>query len=205
MAAPPQRKGLRTRERLRIGTAVALERKGFHDLAVADIAAAAGASPAAFYCYFRDKADAATQVLRPFAGLLYDTASLERGANAQAELTGAFHRIFAVARANPGLVRACEELRDEAPSWSTLMDLQAQAWHRGLARVLLSRHPAVASAPRASADDTADVLAALTDGLVRRAARCVLPGREVHALVGIWLRALSPQPKPARAALASAA
>lgn len=204
-AEPPRRKSLRTRERLLIGAAVALEQKGFHDLRVADIAAAADLSPAAFYCYFRDKADAALAVLQRFAGVLFDTGPLAAGPSAAAELTGAFERVFSAVRANPGLVRASDELRDDAPSWSAWVDLCAQGWHRRLTQDVLRRHPDRSGTPLSAALGRADLLAAMTDGLARRAARQPAFRADIHELVRIWLRSLYPEPDPARAALASAA
>lgn len=203
-AEPPGRKGLRTRERLRVGAAIALEQKGFHDVRVADIAAAADTSPAAFYCYFQDKKDVALQVLQPFTALIFHADALGAAADPHAELTRAFRHVFTVARANPGLLRAADELRDEAPSWSLRMDLRAQAWHRRLAQHVLRRHPGKGRSA-STADGVADVLTALTDGLARRISRRPESGPDIEELVAIWLHSLYPPPDAAAVALASAA
>jgi AcrR family transcriptional regulator len=204
-AEPPRRKSQRTRERLRIGTAIALEQRGFHDVRVCDIAAAADTSPAALYCYFRDKTDAALQVLQPFATLLFDMAPPAVGGDAREDLTTAFQRVFALVCANPGLIRANDQLRDLDPSWRTRTERCAQIWHRSLAQSVLRHHPNGAPNPLAAVHGVADVLAALTDGLARRASRPGATAPDVQALVQIWLSALYPEPEPAAQALAAAA
>ena len=62
-ASPPKQKGHRTRERLRIATARVLDGKGYHGLRVADITTAAGVAEGSFYVYFKDKTEAALDVL----------------------------------------------------------------------------------------------------------------------------------------------
>ena len=60
---PPKQKGLRTRERLRIATARALASNGYHALRVTDITSEAGVAEGSFYVYFKDKTEAALDVL----------------------------------------------------------------------------------------------------------------------------------------------
>jgi hypothetical protein len=85
------------------------------------------------------------------------------------------------------------------------MEQSAQAWHRSLAQAVLAHPPKGARIAPAAAHGVADVLAALTDGLARRASRPGAATPDVRSLVRIWLNALDPPPEPAARTLASAA
>jgi TetR/AcrR family transcriptional regulator, transcriptional repressor for nem operon len=60
---PPKKKGLRTRERLKIATAKILSQRGYHAMRAVDITDAAGVAESLFYTYFNDKLEITLLVL----------------------------------------------------------------------------------------------------------------------------------------------
>ncbi|HEX5378429.1 MAG TPA: TetR family transcriptional regulator, partial [Phenylobacterium sp.] len=114
---PPARKRDRTRARLLVATAEVLAEKGFERLRIADVAAAADISPAAFYAYFTDRGDAAQRVLTRFVDRLYALEGADQRALGGPE---ALRRLItaqlAVAHADGGLLRALGQAVDVTPT-----------------------------------------------------------------------------------------
>lgn len=194
--APPHRKGRRTRERLRVATAQALEAFGYHRLRVADIAEAAGVSKPGFYVYYADKTQAALEVMRPFVGLAFRGGlGWEAQADPARGLRSAFTRFLTVFHDNRGLVRCLDELGDDVPAFSDLVERRSRRWHERLVREVLACRLAGAAAPQAA--ETAEVLASMTAALARRVAQdpTVAQG-EIGCLADtlskIWMRSLYP-------------
>jgi AcrR family transcriptional regulator len=103
------RKRHRTRRRLIAAAAGVLQSHGLERLRVADIASAAGASPATFYVYFTDRADIANRVLRQFCDYLYASEPAAQAAAEPAQLRRRITAHLALAQANGGLLRALGE------------------------------------------------------------------------------------------------
>jgi AcrR family transcriptional regulator len=164
---PPQQKGQRTRDRLKIATAKVLERDGYHSMRVADISATAKLAEGSFYVYFSDKTDAALTVLTEF---LEDFITLEVDSHPRNEpfeaICVANRRWIAVCRENAGLMRCILQLGDEDPTIAKLAQRTNRRWFERVALGSARR--------RGSADDPASALLAayflggLMDELVRK-------------------------------------
>lgn len=133
-------KGERTRFRLRIAAATALEEGGFQDLKVSDVCSLAQVALGTFYVYFRDKTEIAIDVVMSFVDLLYEQAREEaRGA----EEYGAIYRtnlFFVLAyRTNPGLVRCHVQLQSQVPAFRSHWEPRHRRWQETLARSILRR------------------------------------------------------------------
>lgn len=196
-AAGPRRKGIRTRERLRIGAARALAEKGYDRLRVADIAAAAGVSAPDFYVHYRNKTDAALRVMRPFVGLAYRGEPFGAPGSDPAEgLRRAFARLFAVFHDNRGLVRCLDQLGDEVPRFAALVETRGRRWHERVIHAVL-RLDLDGAVPAGGGPDVALALASMTAGVARRIARDPDMTRDQLAALAdrmseIWLRSLAP-------------
>lgn len=106
------KKGDRTRLRLRIAAAQALEHSGYQDLKVTDIAERAGVALGTFYVYFVDKEDVSVGVVMDFVTHLYEEA--RRIAKGRGEWSAIYEsNLFFIRayQANPGLMRSHVQLQ----------------------------------------------------------------------------------------------
>lgn len=177
--SPPKQRGVRTRERLKIAAAKALEEKGYHGLRVADVTAGAKVAEGSFYVYFKDKTDVALTVL---------TELLEEFFKLDAKVTA--HRLpfeairqtnrrwLAVCRANAGLMRCILQLGDEEPELSRLSRRTNRIWYERVARSLKRRKSNVGTGPALFA---LYLLGGMMDELVRKL--IIYPDPEFHALL----------------------
>jgi|SRR5579859_7854466 len=206
--SPPQQKGLRTRERLKIATAKVLERSGYHAMRVVDISSTAKLAEGSFYIYFSDKTDAALTVLKE---LLEEFVTLEVHTQPKHEpfeaIRIANRRWIAVCRENAGLMRCILQLGDEDSTIAELAQRTNRAWFERVAQGSARR--------RGGVDDTATALLAayllggLMDELVRKL--MIYPDAPFLELLAklkaddesiadaasvIWLRVFHPSAKP---------
>ncbi|MGQ0566897.1 MAG: TetR/AcrR family transcriptional regulator [Gemmobacter sp.] len=144
-------KGERTRHRLRIAAAQALEEGGYQGLKVADVCTLADVALGTFYVYFKDKTEIASDVVMRFIDHLYD------GAREVARGAGDYDSIFRTNlffvqayRANPGLMRCHVQLQSDEPGFRAIWQPRHRQWLDTLARSIQkrSRDPAM-TAPRA--------------------------------------------------------
>lgn len=204
---PPQKRGLRTRERLKIAAARALEEKGYHGLRVADVTAGAEVAEGSFYVYFTDKTDIALTVLTE---LLEEFFKLDAKSTADRSPFEAIRqtnrRWLAVCRANAGLMRCILQLGDEEPQLSRLSRRTNRIWYDRVARSLKRRRSSVGTGPALFA---VYLLGGMMDELVRKL--IVYPDPEFHALLKemeadddavadaasvLWLHIFHPEEEP---------
>lgn len=139
---PPKQKGERTRLRIRLATAKVLEKNGYLAARVADITNEAGLAEGSFYVYFKDKTDAALDVLTELAeefNLLQHEHVAED--SAMAAIRQANRHWFAICRNNAGLMRCILQLGDEVPAFAQLAQRSNVTWFEVVARSVLRRHP----------------------------------------------------------------
>jgi AcrR family transcriptional regulator len=176
---PPKLRGARTRERLKIAAAKALEEKGYHALRVADVTAGAKVAEGSFYVYFTDKTDVALSVLTE---LLEEFFKLDAKATADRSPFEAIRqtnrRWLAVCRANAGLMRCILQLGDEEPELSRLSRRTNRIWYERVARSLKRRKASVGTGPALFA---LYLLGGMMDELVRKL--IIYPDPEFHALL----------------------
>jgi TetR/AcrR family transcriptional repressor of nem operon len=206
--SPPKQKGQRTRQRLRIATAEALERTGYHALRVVDITTAAEVAEGSFYVYFKDKTEATLSVLNEmleeFLGLSTHTTEERDPFSA---IRAANRRWLAVCRANAGLMRCLLQVSDEEPSLTGLAQRANRLWYDVVAQTHVKRRGQPAAKP--SVLFATYLLGGMMDELVRKLFIYPDPGliklqkklrADDNALADaasvIWLRVLSPEARP---------
>ena len=133
-------KGERTRHRLRVAAAQALEEGGYQGLKVADVCTLAEVALGTFYVYFRDKAEIASDVMMTFIEHLYDGArEVTRGAGDYDSIFRTNLFFVQAYRANPGLMRCHVQLQSDEPAFRALWQPRHRAWLDTLARSILKR------------------------------------------------------------------
>jgi AcrR family transcriptional regulator len=146
---PPRQKGLRTRERLRIATARVLDSKGYHALRVIDVADEAGVAEGSFYVYFKDKTEAAldvlTELLEDFQ--IQDIVLPAVSGSPFASIRHANRHWLAFCRANQGLMRGVLQVGDELPRFASLVQQSNHHWYSHVAASVVKHHPAGAVSP----------------------------------------------------------
>lgn len=207
-----RRKGERTRDRLRVAAAEALEARGYTRLRVSDICERAGVSPAAFYQYFPNREAIAIEVLGDFVQTTVRLPQpVARGATRFEALHAANLAFIASARANLGLVRCLLQVGDLVPSFRRRLEQLNVAWYEHVADTILpgarrgtARHNAMRLAVHAVGgmmDEVARTMLLAPGAEVRRLLRDTVPSDEALAefLSLLWYRALFGQePEPLR-------
>jgi TetR/AcrR family transcriptional regulator, transcriptional repressor for nem operon len=165
---PPKQKGLRTRERLRIATARVLDSKGYHALRVSDITREAGVAEGSFYIYFKDKTEAALDVLTELLEeFTIQEVGLATAGSPFAAIRRANRHWFAFCRANQGLMRGLLQVGDELPTFAKLVQQSNHHWHLHVAASVVKHHPA-GSVSSEGALLAAYLLGAMMDEIARK-------------------------------------
>jgi AcrR family transcriptional regulator len=133
-------KGERTRQRLRIAAAEALESEGYPGLKVSDICAGANVAQGTFYVYFRDKAEIAVDVLSDFVDTIY------RGVREAARGKDDFDAIHAsnvhfirTYSANRGLLLCQVQMLSQEPAFAEAWLPRHREWQDRIARSIERR------------------------------------------------------------------
>jgi AcrR family transcriptional regulator len=138
----------RTRFRLKIAAVKLLEKTGYQNLRVSDIASEANLALGTFYVYFTDKAMIATEVMLDFGDDLYQRAQLIAHGRHDFEAILLTNRFFVVNyQHNAGLVRCLFQLNDLLPEFSARWSEHRHHWIEGVARSI-ARRSGQADAPR---------------------------------------------------------
>jgi AcrR family transcriptional regulator len=111
-------RGKATRERLKAAARRVLERKGYHQMTVADVTGEAGVAVGLFHHYFPDLRSLAVEILDEVIEELGDTASIEKDVT-PGDWMGRIQSHIVPSVTNhalrPGLVRAMNQVADEHP------------------------------------------------------------------------------------------
>ena len=114
-------KGERTRLRLKAAAARILDRKGYRDMQIAEVAEEAGHSVGGIYKHFKNKQELVLEVVSAFIQRNLELAPEVAGARdafAKIYLSNLFYvELF---RANVGLMRCVRQLSDELPAFRSL-------------------------------------------------------------------------------------
>jgi AcrR family transcriptional regulator len=141
-------KGDRTRFRLKIATAQLLEKTGFQDMRVSDIAKQAKVALGTFYLYFTDKNAITGEVMMDFGDDLYQRAQLIARGRRDFEAIFVTNRFFVVNyQNNAGLVRCLLQLDDLLPEFGVRWRARRQNWIEAVAHSI-SRRSGNVDAPR---------------------------------------------------------
>lgn len=133
-------KGDRTRYRLKIAAARALEDIGYQDMKVSDICTYAEVALGTFYVYYRDKNEISIEVVLDFVEHLYDRArEVGRGTGEFDAILNTNRFFMAAYRMNAGLMRCHLQLQSQLPEFLQLWRPRHQAWIENLARSISRR------------------------------------------------------------------
>ena len=155
-------KGDRTRHRLRVAAAQALEEGGYQGLKVADVCTLADVALGTFYVYFRDKSEIASDVVMSFIEHLYEGArEVARGAGDYASVYRTNLFFVQAYRANPGLMRCHVQLQSDEPAFRAVWLPRHKAWLDTIGRSIARRSSDPAMTP-----GRALKLAAALEGMV---------------------------------------
>lgn len=198
-----RRKGARTRDRLRVAAAEALEARGYTRLRVSDICERAGVSSAAFYQYFPNREAITVDVLSDFMQTAVRLAQPVAPAATRFEALYAANLAWvASARVNAGLVRCVLQVGDQVPSFRRRAERLNVEWYEHVANTIArsarrgdARHNAVRLAVHALGgmmDEVARTMLLAPASQVRRLLRDTTPTDEALAefLSVLWYRAL---------------
>lgn len=133
-------KGDRTKFRLKMAAARALEEIGYQDLKVSDICTNAEVALGTFYVYFRDKNEIAIEVVLDFMNFLYERARQVGGRHSEWEAILNTNRFFISAyQLNAGLMQCHVQLQSQVPDFRNQWRPRHRKWIEGLARSITRR------------------------------------------------------------------
>lgn len=133
-------KGDRTKYRLKIAAARALEEIGYNDFKVADVCAHADVALGTFYVYYRDKTEIAIEVALDFVEFLYEQARKVGRGTTEFDAILNTNRFFVAAyRANPGLMQCHIQLQSQSPQFRDQWRPRHLRWLENLARSIARR------------------------------------------------------------------
>lgn len=165
-----------TRSRLLAATAKMLSARGYFGLRVAEIAAAAGLSTAAFHVYFRGREEAAREVLSGLLGRLY-IADLHDGARGPRTFTDMIRRHLEAIQADAPLVRALNQAVLVDGILAELSDHGLRLWRARLDGILHG-----ADGPCIDARPTPDAPDMIVAGMMQAAAASQLGQEDLSRL-----------------------
>lgn len=133
-------KGDRTRYRLKIAAAKALEEIGYQNLRVSDVCAYADVALGTFYVYYRDKNEIATEVVLEFVDHLYDRArQIGRGTGEYEAIYNTNRFFISAYQANAGLMQCHVQLQTQLPAFRAVWRPRHLKWIEVLARSIARR------------------------------------------------------------------
>lgn len=133
-------KGDRTKYRLKIAAARALEEIGYQEVKVSDICAYAEVALGTFYVYYKDKNEIAIEVVLEFIEHLYERARQVGRGRSEFDAILNTNRFFVAAyRANPGLMQCHVQLQSQLPEFREVWRPRHLKWIEAIARSITRR------------------------------------------------------------------
>ncbi|MCZ6500907.1 MAG: TetR/AcrR family transcriptional regulator [Gammaproteobacteria bacterium] len=196
-------RALRTREKLKIATRVALNEIGFHRMRVQDITEGAGVAAGLFYRYFSDVREIVREICEDFMDELNAvTRNLPALAHPYDQIFERHTLAVEMFSNNPGIIRCLFQHDDDFPEFGQVWKAAAHEWNLQVADILKSH----ASMPSEQAEHMAYVLGAMTEGvffqyLIRHTKDLFDMGREPKDIAEIiaimWYRTIFLEDPPA--------
>lgn len=141
-------KGDRTKYRLKIAAAHALEKIGYQDVKVSDICSYAKVALGTFYVYYRDKNEISIEIILEFVEHLYDMArEVGRGTGDYEAILNTNRFFVAAYSANPGLMQCHVQLNSQVAEFRDVWRPRHLKWIEALARSISRRGNYGASMP----------------------------------------------------------
>jgi AcrR family transcriptional regulator len=126
-----------TKVRLKDATRTVLERVGYRQMRVADIAQEAGVAVGLFYHYYADIKTVTCEILSDFMAQMTDAArEVPRSDDLFATLCAQFEVLIGHFEQQPGLMRCMIQVSDEIPEFGEIWERSNQQWTRSFARYL---------------------------------------------------------------------
>ena len=141
-SAPSTKRGVATRERLKKAAIFVLERQGYRNMRLQDVAEEAGVNFSLFYHYFASKAELTHEILTEFVDSFM---SVETRSIARDDPFSAIY-LANVIMANryadsPGLMRCLVHFDEEESKFSDIFRAVTFDWHKKIAKSLHTRFP----------------------------------------------------------------
>jgi TetR/AcrR family transcriptional regulator, transcriptional repressor for nem operon len=162
-----QRKGERTKARLRVAAVEALEARGYRDMRVVDICRRAKVTPAVLYLYYDDKPAIVLDVLTEFLNEFFATAKTPRADSLFEAIRLANLRWLRLARANARLMKCLLQISDDEPDFARLYGDANHQWYQRSVAVWQARFTETAFDQQAALL-SAYVLGGMLDEIVRQ-------------------------------------
>jgi TetR/AcrR family transcriptional regulator, ethionamide resistance regulator len=133
-AAPTTKRGIATRERLKTAAILVLERQGYRNMRLQDVAEEAGINFSLFYHYFASKADLTHEVLTEFieANIAVETKGLMLH-DPFASINAANEVVANLYAKSPGLMRCLVHFDEEENRFSNILRTVSLNWHKKIA------------------------------------------------------------------------
>lgn len=141
-AAPTTKRGIATREQLKKAAILVLERQGYRNMRLQDVAVEAGINFSLFYHYFASKADLTHEILSEFVEtfMIIEPNNIVRRDPFSAIY--AANEIMAKVYANsPGLMRCLVHFDEEESRFSEIFRTATLDWHKRIAISMHRRFP----------------------------------------------------------------
>jgi AcrR family transcriptional regulator len=143
-SAPTTKRGIATRKRLKEAAILVLERHGYRNMRLQDVADEAGINFSLFYHYFASKSELTHEILEEFVE------SFNTFGNRKISQRDPFSAIYEanVTVANfyansPGLMRCLVHFDEEESKFSDIFRAVSLDWHRKIARGMHKRFPEI--------------------------------------------------------------
>lgn len=160
-------RGERTRISLKVAAVQALERIGYHDLTVSEVAKRARVSDATFYLYFKNKTEITVEVLTDFLDNLQSRSESARQEDPFLSIYEANVRLIEAMQANAGLFRCLLQLADETEEFAAVNHRWTYDWYLRVAHSIMRRQGRSALSEN-SAVFAAYALGGMVDDIMRR-------------------------------------
>lgn len=133
-------KGDRTKFRLKVAAAHALEEIGYQDIKISDICSYANVALGTFYVYYRDKNEIAIEIALDFVEHLYEQAQqVGRGKHEYDAILNTNRFFIAAYMVNPGLMQCHVQLQSQSPEFREVWRPRHLKWIENLARSIARR------------------------------------------------------------------
>jgi AcrR family transcriptional regulator len=141
-SAPSTKRGIATRERLKKAAISVLERQGYRNMRLQDVAEEAGVNFSLFYHYFASKAELTHEILTEFVESFVLVEAGQKARNDPFTAICLANKLIADQYANsPGLMRCLVHFDEEESKFSDIFRAATLDWHKRIAKSMHIRFP----------------------------------------------------------------
>jgi TetR/AcrR family transcriptional regulator, ethionamide resistance regulator len=141
-SAPTTKRGVATRERLKKAAILVLERQGYRNMRLQDVAEEAGVNFSLFYHYFSGKAELTHEILTEFVDSFVSVETRQMPRSDPFSAIYFANKIMAARYENsPGLMRCLVHFDEEESRFSDIFRSVTLDWHKKIAKSMHARFP----------------------------------------------------------------